>query len=106
MGGRVGLRAALTGSAEFVWLLNNDTVCPPDTLRKLVRRAMASPAAGLVGTVLLYAHEPATVQAWDGGRVLPWIVYTTHFDAPTKFGRNQGGVPRGSRVYAGAHAVG
>jgi GT2 family glycosyltransferase len=87
-GCNVGLRVALGGSAEFVWLLNNDTVCPPDTLRKLVGRAMASPEAGLVGTVLFYAHDPASVQAWGGGRVKPWIAYTTHFDAPTEFGRN------------------
>lgn len=63
-GCNVELRAALAGSAEFLWLLNNDTVCPPDTLRKLVRRAMASPEAGLVGTVLLHAHDPTKVQAW------------------------------------------
>jgi GT2 family glycosyltransferase len=51
-----GLRVALAGNSQFVWLLNNDTICPPDTLRKLVRRAIASPEAGLVGTVLYYAH--------------------------------------------------
>jgi GT2 family glycosyltransferase len=87
-GCNVGLRAALGGSAEFIWLLNNDTICPPDTLRKLVRRAMASPEAGLVGTVLFYAHDPANVQAWGGGRIKPWIAFTTHFDAPTEFGPN------------------
>jgi GT2 family glycosyltransferase len=87
-GCNVGLRAALEGNAEFVWLLNNDTLGPPDTVRKLVRRAMASPDAGLVGTVLFYAHEPAKVQAWGGGKILPWIAYTAHFDAPTEFGRN------------------
>jgi GT2 family glycosyltransferase len=41
-----------------------------------------------VGTVLFYAHDPAKVQAWGGGRVIPWIAYTTHFHAPTEFGRN------------------
>jgi GT2 family glycosyltransferase len=87
-GCNVGLRAALAGSAEFVWLLNNDTVCPPDTLRKLVRRAVASPDAGLVGTVLLYAHDPTKVQAWGGGRIRPWIAFSTHFHAPTEFGPN------------------
>lgn len=87
-GCNVGLRAALTGGAEFVWLLNNDTICPPDTVHKLVRRAMVSPEAGLVGTVLFYAHDPAKVQAWGGGRVVPWIAYTTHFYAPTEFGEN------------------
>jgi GT2 family glycosyltransferase len=87
-GCNVGLRVALAGSAEFVWLLNNDTVCPPDTLRKLVRRAMTSPEAGLVGTVLFYAHDPTKVQAWGGGKVRPWIAYNTHFHEPTEFGRN------------------
>jgi GT2 family glycosyltransferase len=87
-GCNVGLRAALAGSAEFVWMLNNDTVCPPDTLRKLIRRAVASPEAGLVGTVLLYAHDPTKVQAWGGGRIRPWIAFSTHFHAPTEFGPN------------------
>jgi GT2 family glycosyltransferase len=87
-GCNIGLRAGLASDAEFLWLLNNDTVCPPDTVRKLVRRAIASPDAGLVGTVLLYAHDPAKVQAWGGGKVRPWIAYTTHFEKPTEFGRN------------------
>lgn len=87
-GCNVGLGAALAGDAEFVWLLNNDTVCPADTARKLVRRAMASPDAGLVGTVLLYAHDPSKVQAWGGGSIMPWIAYATHFEEPTKFGRD------------------
>jgi GT2 family glycosyltransferase len=87
-GCNAGLRAALAGSAEFVWLLNNDTVCPPDTLRKLVRRAVATPEAGLVGTVLLCAHDPAKVQAWGGGRISPWIAFSTHFHAPREFGPN------------------
>jgi GT2 family glycosyltransferase len=87
-GCNVGLRAALAGNAEFVWLLNNDTMCPPDTVRKLVRRAMASPEAGLVGTVLFYAHDPTKVQAWGGGKIRPWIAYSTHFVAPTEFGPN------------------
>jgi GT2 family glycosyltransferase len=87
-GCNVGLRAALAGNAEYVWLLNNDTVCPPDTLRKLVRQAMASPEAGLVGTVLFFAHDPTRVQAWGGGRIMPWIAFSTHFYAPTEFGQN------------------
>jgi GT2 family glycosyltransferase len=78
----VGLRAALATDAELFWLLNNDTVCPPDTLRKLVRTAEANPAAGLVGSVLYYAHDPARVQAWGGGRVIPALGYTRHFYAP------------------------
>jgi GT2 family glycosyltransferase len=87
-GCNVGLRSALRGNAEFVWLLNNDTVCPPDTLRKLVRRAVASSDAGLVGTILFYAHDSTRVQAWGGGRIRPWIAFSTHFHAPAEFGRD------------------
>lgn len=87
-GCNVGIRAALEMGAEFVWMLNNDTVCPADTLEKLVARAVECPDAGLVGTVLLYAHDPAQVQAWGGGKVVPAIGYATHFTAPTVFGKN------------------
>jgi GT2 family glycosyltransferase len=87
-GCNVGVRAALSARTEFVWLLNNDTVCPSDTLRKLVGRATETPDAGLVGTVLFYAHDPTRVQAWGGGRIRPWIAFTTHFHAPAEFGRN------------------
>ncbi len=87
-GCNVGIRAALESGADLVWLLNNDTICPADTLVKLVRRAVECPEAGLVGTVLLYAHDPSQVQAWGGGRVLPAIGYVTHFTAPVVFGKN------------------
>lgn len=87
-GCNVGIRAALEAGAKFIWLLNNDTVCPPDTLEKLVHCAMMHPDAGLVGSVLLYAHDPAHVQAWGGGKIQPWIGYVTHFTAPVEFGRN------------------
>lgn len=87
-GCNIGLRAALARSAEFVWMLNNDTVCPADTLRKLVRKAIENPDSGLIGTVLLYAHDSSKIQAWGGGRIKPWIAYVTHFTAPTKFVRN------------------
>jgi len=87
-GTNVGLRAGLAGGADFLWLLNNDTVCPPDTLRKLVRKAQQVPEAGLVGSVLYYMHDPARVQAWGGGAVKPWIGYTTHFTTPHQLNTN------------------
>lgn len=87
-GCNVGTRAALEAGVEFIWLLNNDTVCPPDTLEKLMRSAAAHPEAGLVGSVLLYAHNPSQVQAWGGGKIDPWIGYVRHFTAPVEFTRN------------------
>lgn len=89
-GTNVGLRAALKQDAkfEFLWLLNNDTICPPDTVRKLVDCALANQDAGLIGTVLFYAHNPKEVQAWGGGKIFPWVAYSKHFYSATKFEKN------------------
>ncbi len=68
---------------DFVWVLNNDTECPPDTLTKLVRTANANPSAGIIGTVLLYHHDPSQIQAWSGGHVSRWTGTSRHYVAPT-----------------------
>jgi GT2 family glycosyltransferase len=46
-GNNVGIRHALEQGAEYVWLLNNDTLVDPDALGALVRHAQADPRAGL-----------------------------------------------------------
>lgn len=84
-GCNVGIRAAYAGGADYMWLLNNDTVAPPDTASKLVRAAMANPKAGAVGAVLRYMHDPGRVQAWGGGRVNLWAGYAGHYLKPAKF---------------------
>ncbi len=81
-GNNAGIRAAAELEPEFVWLLNNDTVAPPMTLDLLLRAAEATPEAGVIGSVLYYAHAPETVQAWGGGHILPSIAYATHYTAP------------------------
>ena len=84
-GCNVGIRVALERAAEFVWLLNNDTVAPPDTLTKLLAAGLGE-RTGMVGTVLRYAHNPAEVQAWGGGSIARWSGYGTHFHAPEEMG--------------------
>ena len=81
-GANLGIREALKRGAEFVWLLNNDTECPPDTLEKLVRTASQQPGTGIVGTVLYYHSDPAKVQAWGGGRIHRWSGIAAHSYAP------------------------
>jgi GT2 family glycosyltransferase len=71
-GNNVGIRRALDEGAEYVWVLNNDTVADPGSLGAMVRTAEAAPAVGAVGSVLFYMSEPEQVQAWGGGRVLMW----------------------------------
>ncbi len=83
-GCNIGIREALANGADFVWLLNNDTVAPPDTLTHLVNAA--GTRAGVTGTVLRYLHDPGVIQAWGGGNVIRWLGYVTHFSGPTPFG--------------------
>ena len=87
-GCNLGTRLALARNADFVWLLNNDTIAPPDTLTKLVATAQQNPRVGITGTVLRYMHAPAEIQAWGGGSILRSFGYSTHFHAPTPLRSN------------------
>ncbi len=87
-GCNVGARRALQEGAEFVWLLNNDTVAPPDSCRKLVSRAQQEPRAGIIGSVLYYMHDPANVQAWGGGDITVWLGRASHSRVPFPLGPN------------------
>jgi len=86
-GCNLGVRHALERGADFVWLLNNDTIVSPDTLTKLVAAAV-DPQTGMVGTVLRYAHNPEEVQAWGGGSVSRCMGYSTHYLGPTSLDSN------------------
>jgi GT2 family glycosyltransferase len=86
-GCNVGIRRAMAMGAVWIWLLNNDTVAPADTLSKLVAGAKGQ-RVGIVGTVLRFLHNPAQVQAWGGGKISPWIGYVRHFTAPEAFGED------------------
>jgi GT2 family glycosyltransferase len=85
-GTNVGLRHALAAGADLLWLLNNDTIAPPDTCSKLVARALAEPSAGIIGSVLYFTHAPTQVQAWGGGNVNAFLGRSSHFHAPAPIG--------------------
>lgn len=87
-GCNVGIRHAMQQGTQFVWLLNNDTVAPPDTCSKLVAKARSQPGAGLIGSVLYFLHDPTAVQAWGGGNLTIWLGYSSHFHAPAPLGPN------------------
>lgn len=72
-GNNVGLRYVLArGDAEYVWLLNNDTVVDPGSLSALVDAAEADPGLGMVGAKLLFYDEPDCMQAAGGGTLAHW----------------------------------
>jgi GT2 family glycosyltransferase len=84
-GCNAGIRLAHATGAEYLWLLNNDTIAPPATLTNLVRTALENPKAGAIGAVLHYRHDPARVQAWGGGSIQLWSAFVRHFHAPASF---------------------
>lgn len=81
-----GARRGIEDGAEFVWFLNNDTEAPPTTARRLVAKAAVDPKLGIVGAVLMYAHDRATVQAWGGGTIDLWSGYNRHFTSAAVLG--------------------
>lgn len=73
-GNNVALRHALArGDADYVWLLNNDTVVTPNSLTELVAYCRHHPDVGLCGSRLLTAAAPHRVQALAGARFNPWL---------------------------------
>lgn len=61
-GNNVGIRHALDMGADYVWLLNNDTVVDPDCLSRLVEYAEARDDVGLVSPAIHYFDDPSRVQ--------------------------------------------
>ncbi len=88
-GNNLGLRYGLAcGDAAWFWLLNNDTVVPPDSLRALVSHCATRPQIGQCGSTILYYDTPERLQAMGGGRYNPWLgrVTLTGFQKPFRSG--------------------
>jgi GT2 family glycosyltransferase len=81
-GNNVGIRYALSEGAQYIWLLNNDTIPAPDALIELVKKAQSDARFGAIGSALMYAHDPNAVQAWGGGRINVWIGHSFHTLVP------------------------
>lgn len=64
-----GIKLALENNADYVLLLNNDTVVEPDFLTKLVEEAENDESAGIVGPLICFFDDPPTTpERSDGGR--------------------------------------
>jgi len=72
-GNNVALRYVLArGEAEYVWLLNNDTVVDREALAELVKLAGTDENIGMVGSKILYHDRPDILQTAGGSRIVPW----------------------------------
>jgi len=66
-GNNQGIRLALKEGADYVLLLNNDTVVEPDFLKKMVEAAEEEETAGIVGPLILFDSKKTIWSA--GGRI-------------------------------------
>ena len=75
-GNNLGMRAALQDGAEYVLLLNNDTVVSPELVERLLA-AFDRPEVGIVGPIVTYFSHPN--RAWfAGGTYNRYLGYTFH----------------------------
>jgi GT2 family glycosyltransferase len=65
-GNNAGMHHAIAGGAEYVWILNNDTVVDQHALSELVDRAGCSADIGLCGATLMRYYEPKLVHVTGG----------------------------------------
>jgi GT2 family glycosyltransferase len=56
-GNNVGIRYALENNADYIMLLNNDTVVEKDFLNELMKIAISIPTAGIVGPLIGYYND-------------------------------------------------
>jgi Predicted glycosyltransferases len=89
-GNNIGIRYALEQGADYVLLLNNDTLVEPDFLQELVKAAEEDDKVGLVTGKILYESKRNLI--WYGGGRINWErFYGEHFqgvDDKTEVSRN------------------
>lgn len=69
-GNNQGIQRGLDRRADYVLLLNNDTVIDQDCIAELVRAAEANPAAGTLGPKIYHYGEPK--RFWSCGGVVDY----------------------------------
>lgn len=72
-GYNVGLRHAIDQGADYIFVLNNDTLVEPDALSRLVETAVSFPNIGMVTAKIYYNAERNRI--WSlGGQIHPWTL--------------------------------
>jgi len=69
-GNNIGIRHALEQGADYVMLLNNDTIVAPDMLDVMVEVMEANPKVGVTCPMIYYYDLPETI--WSAGGSIDW----------------------------------
>jgi GT2 family glycosyltransferase len=67
-GNNVGIRHAIEQGADYVWLLNNDTIVDPSALVELVNVAKERDSVGIVGSKIYFYSQPDVI--WFAGGLI------------------------------------
>jgi GT2 family glycosyltransferase len=86
-GNNIGIGLALNDAADYVLLLNNDTVVDPTLLEQLVRVAETSEQVGAVGAKILYYSDRERI--WSAGSVLNYTETVTRLRGYRQIDRGQ-----------------
>ena len=76
-GNNVGIRRALEQGADYVLLLNNDTLVDRGFVDALVRTARSDPAIGMLCSKI-YRVDPPDVLWYAGGYMIEWLGWGRH----------------------------
>ncbi len=76
-GNNRGIEQAMNNRADYVFILNNDTVVLPDVLDKLIGTAESDPKIGAVGPKICYYSNPDRIWCL-GGRISFFLGCTWH----------------------------
>jgi len=83
-GNNIGMMFAIEQlHADYVWVLNNDTVVDRQALSYLLEALTLRPDAAMLGSRLMQYHSPETIQALGGGHLDP------RWARDTQIGRGQ-----------------
>ena len=77
-GNNVGIRYAMQHEAEYVLLLNNDTIVSPSFLSKMISAAEADPKIGILNPTIFYC-EPSDRIWYAGGGFNHWRGFAQHY---------------------------
>jgi GT2 family glycosyltransferase len=69
----VGIQAAVDQGAEWVFVLNEDTVFSPDCLSKLIEVGNADETIGILGPMVYHHDEPNVIQSAGGELGKNWL---------------------------------
>ncbi len=86
-GNNAGIRLAFEAlDSDYVWLLNNDTVVEPDSMRELVRVAQNDGGLSLASSRISLLSDPTTIW-FEGGEYNPFWATASHVPL-ARFGRS------------------